>query len=50
MNTKFYRDFFDKKGNLKNQYFTVRRDIKEKLHLKLKSKGVKEDVDNMVDL
>ena len=50
MNTKFYREFFDKKGYLKNEYFTDKRDIREKLYEKLTKKGVKEDVDSIVDL
>ena len=50
MTTKFYREFFDKKGNLRDAKIEDRRDMKEKLTEKIRKDGLKEDTDLVVDL
>ncbi len=50
MTTKFYREFFDKKGHLRDAKIEDRRDVKETLTERIQKDGLKEDTDLVVDL
>ena len=50
LSTKFYREFFDKRGNLRDFSLKDKRDFTEKMTERIKKDGLKEDVDMIVDL
>jgi serine/threonine protein kinase len=50
LSTKFYREFFDKKGNLRDFNLKDKRDFKKKMTERIKKDGLNEDVDMVVDL
>ena len=50
MSTKFHREFFDKKGNLRDFYLKDKKEMKEKIKERLQKDGVTEDIDDLADL